>query len=179
MNLQTFYFYAALIEQGIPTDDAHVDHFSGRCFHPRIGQRGLVFPVAHVNKIRSLQKEKGSTYFFMGNLNQASRDWVLAYPNVHHSSYGRDTRLKYTFHKEYFDSLSRSRYGLSPTGDCPWSYRFFEAVLCDAIPVIGKNEVDIYANDFLFYRHESIGPWTKEIVEHNFSIFCKHHLLSS
>ena len=37
---------------------------------------------------------------------------------------------------DYFRLLGRSRFVLCPPGDFVWTYRFFEAVLCGAIPVV-------------------------------------------
>jgi hypothetical protein len=37
---------------------------------------------------------------------------------------------------EYFKLLGRSSFVLCPSGDFVWSYRFFEAVLCGAIPIV-------------------------------------------
>ncbi len=38
--------------------------------------------------------------------------------------------------QEYFEMLGNSQFVLCPRGDCVWSYRFFEAILCGAIPVV-------------------------------------------
>ena len=45
---------------------------------------------------------------------------------------------------DYFRRLGRSEFVLCPNGDYLWSYRFFEAVLCGAIPII-ENWTDVYA----------------------------------
>ena len=37
---------------------------------------------------------------------------------------------------DYFRLLARAEFVLCPSGDFVWSYRFFEAVLCGAIPVV-------------------------------------------
>ncbi|MFT3831394.1 MAG: exostosin family protein [Opitutaceae bacterium] len=37
---------------------------------------------------------------------------------------------------DYFRLLARSEFVLCPSGDFIWSYRFFEAVLCGAIPIV-------------------------------------------
>lgn len=39
---------------------------------------------------------------------------------------------------EYYVLLGRSQFVLCPSGDYVWSYRFFEAVLCGAIPIVER-----------------------------------------
>jgi hypothetical protein len=41
--------------------------------------------------------------------------------------------------EDYFALLGRSRFVLCPSGDFVWSYRFFEAALCGAIPVVEES----------------------------------------
>ena len=38
--------------------------------------------------------------------------------------------------QEYYNFLLKSKFVLCPSGDYVWSYRFFESILCGAIPVI-------------------------------------------
>ena len=40
--------------------------------------------------------------------------------------------------EEYFKLLSRSQFVLCPSGDHVWTYRFFEAALCGALPIVEK-----------------------------------------
>ena len=44
------------------------------------------------------------------------------------------------FDPSYFDTLCASEMALAPAGDGPWSRRFFEAVLCCAIPIVQRPE---------------------------------------
>jgi Exostosin family len=37
----------------------------------------------------------------------------------------------------YYDQLQSTRFALCPDGDFPWTYRFLEAIMCGAIPVVG------------------------------------------
>jgi hypothetical protein len=76
--------------------------------------------------------------------------------------------------------MCKSRFALSPGGDAPWSMRFYEALVCGAIPVVvsireaARTEMERELNykamptddDFL-YRQE----W----ADHNFSIALKWH----
>lgn len=49
----------------------------------------------------------------------------------------------------YYDLLATSQFALCPDGDFVWTYRFFEAVLCGAIPVV-ENSCALYEG-FTFY----------------------------
>lgn len=51
---------------------------------------------------------------------------------------------------DYFALLGRSRFVLCPPGDFVWTYRFFEAVLCGAVPVV-EESCDAYEG---FTYHE-------------------------
>ena len=41
-------------------------------------------------------------------------------------------------HAQYWDMMQRAKYVLCPDGDFVWTYRFFEAVACGAIPIIER-----------------------------------------
>ncbi len=44
---------------------------------------------------------------------------------------------------DYYETLSRSQFVLCPNGDFIWTYRFFEAIMCGAIPLI-EEKCDSY-----------------------------------
>lgn len=57
--------------------------------------------------------------------------------------------------EEYFNRLLNSKFVLCPDGDFVWTYRFFEAIICGAIPIV-ENKCNAYEgfryltiNDFL------------------------------
>ena len=43
---------------------------------------------------------------------------------------------KVYFDKKYFQIICNSQFTLCPSGDAPWSMRFFESILCKSIPVL-------------------------------------------
>lgn len=53
------------------------------------------------------------------------------------SDRGRRFPIK-AWDEDYFRVLSNSQYVLCPSGDYIWSYRFFEAIMCGAIPIVEK-----------------------------------------
>ena len=74
---------------------------------------------------------------------------------------------------DYFELLSRSQFVLCPSGDYVWSYRFFEAVLCGAIPIV-EEPCEAY-NGFIFHTMDdrlSNLKWSREASEHNYDICC-------
>jgi len=81
-----------------------------------------------------------------------------------------------SWNADYYGLLLRSKFVLCPSGDfknngVAWTYRFFEAALCGAIPVI---EESCPAYDGYRVRHMSdpIGAldWSRADAEHNFAL---------
>jgi hypothetical protein len=85
------------------------------------------------------------------------------------SNYGRLFPGK-SWDEEYFKLLSQSQFVLCPKGDCLWSYRFFESILCGAIPIVEKECVA--TNGFEYYTFsdevESL-KWSKDKATYNFN----------
>jgi hypothetical protein len=149
-NYQLFYLKKAINEM---INDKNKDiivkfkenHFDGcNCINNiRIP---LTFPNYILNYTNSLIKEKSIDYNFIGTLSN-KRNWVKKFSKnsvIKQSTYGRDINKKYKIDEDYFDILSKSKFTITPTGDCPWSYRFFEAILCLSIPILENNSNDIY-----------------------------------
>ena len=44
---------------------------------------------------------------------------------------------------DYFNQMANSKFVLCPNGDYIWTYRFFEAVICGAIPIV-ESTASIY-----------------------------------
>jgi hypothetical protein len=78
---------------------------------------------------------------------------------------------------DYFRTMSRAKFVLCPRGDYAWTYRFFEATMCGAIPLV-EEPCAHYAS----FRYQDINTpvrdltWSRDDVEHNFSV-C-HDLLT-
>jgi hypothetical protein len=72
---------------------------------------------------------------------------------------------------DYFRMLADSEHVLCPAGDYAWSYRFFEACLCGALPIV-EDAAPIY--DGFRYRlmREPRGdaPWSASDAEHNYRV---------
>jgi hypothetical protein len=76
----------------------------------------------------------------------------------------------------YYDLLLRSKFVLCPSGDfkhngVAWTYRFFEAAICGAIPVI-EESCAAYEGYRVRFMSEPIGSldWSREDAEHNVAL---------
>ncbi len=71
----------------------------------------------------------------------------------------------------YYNFLLRSKFILCPSGIYIWTYRFFESILCGAIPVVEKS-APCY-NGFIYYKMDEELcniKWSKEIIEYNYKL---------
>jgi hypothetical protein len=81
--------------------------------------------------------------------------------------------------EEYQAQLGRSQFVLCPNGDFVWSYRFFEAALCGAMPIIEQ-----YCPLYEGFRYRTMEDpaaacdWRLEDAEHNFAL-CRSRLTVS
>jgi hypothetical protein len=84
------------------------------------------------------------------------------------STRGRTFPVK-SWDDDYFKVLSKSKFILCPSGDYVWSYRFFETILCGAIPIIEKN-CPAYAGFRFYTLNDNVKEleWRPEDVEYNF-----------
>ena len=188
-NYQLFYLKKAINElfennKSIKLSNIKIesDHKNG-CNYINNKKIPLIFPKYLINYINTLNKEKTIDYNFIGTIT-AHRNWIHKYkqPNsiIENSNYGRDSNKKYTVDKKYYDILCSSKFTLTPTGDCPWSYRFFEAIMCFSIPILENNSNDIYHKDYFYYYHDSNHVYYPERALENYNKFINSdHFLSN
>lgn len=174
--LQEHFFRMALAERGIWGGEIEVDHMNGINFHHSTGQVPIVFPEFLLTFTSCLSKDKTQDYFFQGMI-YPGREWLSHYNETRESSYGRDPQTKYAIDQDYYGRMSCSRFGLAPVGDCPWSYRFFEAIMCDTIPILGDKDVDVFAHNFSFQRHSDIHSYNETLCKENMKVLQKKHTL--
>ena len=70
---------------------------------------------------------------------------------------------------EYFQMLADSEHVLCPSGDYQWSYRFFEACLCGAVPIVeGASALYEGFRYRLMTEARDTAPWSAADAEHNY-----------
>jgi len=90
--------------------------------------------------------------------------------------------------KEYFEKMCKSKFVLCPAGDAPWSFRFYEVLMCESVPVVEswhhtyrtKEESTIKYKYLLNTSFDDknlfdIFPY-EDYVKENTKIFKHHHL---
>lgn len=84
--------------------------------------------------------------------------------------------------KFYFETMCQSKFCLCPAGDSPWSFRFYEVLMCKSIPIVEswlhtfRTETEaLFGYKYLLYN-EFI-TFDENIIKHNTTIFEKNHLL--
>lgn len=72
---------------------------------------------------------------------------------------------------DYFQLLADSQFVLCPNGDFVWSYRFFEAAMCGAIPIV-QQDCPAYAGFRFRTMSESAHgmEWSREDADHNYQL---------
>jgi hypothetical protein len=100
-----------------------------------------------------------------GNTHKTSVEGELV---VMASEQGRRFPVK-VWDEAYYNTLGRTQFVLCPNGDYVWTYRFFESVLCGAIPVV---EEPCAAYEGFDYVGMSVNGrrlvWSAEVVERNY-----------
>jgi len=80
--------------------------------------------------------------------------------------------------EEYYAIMASSKFILCPSGDagCPWTYRFFEAMLCGAIPVV-ETVTSVYSPFYFLSQEDKAADFVyrKEIALANYEL-CKQLL---
>ena len=138
----------------------------------------LLFPNTMFNLCKSYWKENRSTDFIFVGLITPERKKILAnwdqklqkvHPGkitIKNSQTGREFPQK-AWDDSYYKAMADAKFALCPNGDFIWTYRFFEAALCGAIPVI-QNPCELYEG-FTFYTDKTKGfVWTREIATENY-----------
>ena len=85
----------------------------------------------------------------------------------------------------YFETMCQSKFVLCPAGDAPWSFRFYEVLMCKSIPIVEtwhhtyrtKEEAQLNYKYVLYNNIEEEIPYD-EYINENTKIFEKYHLLN-
>lgn len=86
------------------------------------------------------------------------------------SNRGRRFPIK-AWDSEYFELLLDSEFVLCPSGDYVWSYRFLEAAMCGAIPIV-EERCDLFVGFRFRSMDEALDGmrWSREDAEANFEL---------
>jgi hypothetical protein len=155
--------------------DISIDHISGVNYLNGV-KYPLLFPKDMVDLIHTLSKDKIMDYYFKGVIND-KREWIRSYEDrgkIINSFYGRRPQTKYILDEEYYKGMCGSRFTLTPTSDCSWSYRFFESILCFSIPILGDDEDDVYAGQFKYYRNKDVHVYDYDMARYNYYVMIKN-----
>ena len=178
MNLQEHFLLTALAEAKYKYNSLDIDHQTG-CDFIDGKNVGLIFPRSLLNLCKSKWSDRKIKYFFKGTI-IPKRNWLREYSTdgiIESSNRGRDINVKFTYDDKYYESLGGTKFALCPIGDCQWSYRFFEAIMCGAIPVLGDDDIDLFSNDFKYYRHSDTKRYYKKWAKHNLEILMEQNIL--
>jgi hypothetical protein len=85
---------------------------------------------------------------------------------------------------EYFTIMRQSQFCLCPCGDAPWSFRFYEILMCDSIPIvehfkhtyrtISESQIGYY-----FFLKNDMHIYDENIIKYNSNLFKEYHLLKN
>ena len=86
----------------------------------------------------------------------------------------------------YFEKMCQSTYVLCPAGDAPWSFRFYEILMCKSVPVVEswhhtyrtKEEANINYK-YVLYQNIENDIICDEYCKENTKIFESYHLLNN
>jgi hypothetical protein len=155
-------------------------------------KKTIIFPKAITDYLKSNWNDnKLYNYSFTGLLTSKRKnvleEWIHKNQNINYridinkeysinigdlylsSSKNGRTFPKKSWDSEYYNILLNSKFVICPSGDFIWSYRFFEAILCGAIPII-EEYCDTYDGFKFYYMKDDIKnlKYSKEVLEFNY-----------
>ena len=84
----------------------------------------------------------------------------------------------------YFQTMCNSKFVLCPAGDSPWSFRFYETLMCNSIPIVESwhhtyRTVSESKFDYQYILYnENVQPnYDESMISKNKEIFEKNHLI--
>lgn len=86
----------------------------------------------------------------------------------------------------YFQTMCQSKYVLCPAGDAPWSFRFYEILMCHSIPMVETWHHTYRTAEEAEFKYQYVlnsdvekldsMPYD-DMLEKNIQLFRQHHLL--
>jgi hypothetical protein len=142
-----------------PLVDVEINH---QAPFVRIGNesRPLLYPHYIFDEARKFWGKRYDKPLFIGFIPDYRKKALLRWrsrANIVETDAGRKSIARF-WDTVYYTVMGKSKFVLCPDGGWPWSYRFFEAILCGATPIV-QTEVPSYEG---FYYHR----WNDVILEH-------------
>jgi hypothetical protein len=80
----------------------------------------------------------------------------------------------------YFETMSAAKFVLCPAGDAPWSFRFYETLMCGAIPIVESwhhtyRTLEESKIPYLFIRNTEEAVYDEDIVDRNTMLLHRYH----
>ena len=104
-----------------------------------------------------------------------------------HNTDNQSRRIQYRIVQEnlpYFQTMCQSKYVLCPAGDAPWSFRFYETLMCKSIPMVKSWHHTYRTVEEAAIKYKYILPNTKltdndytDYINTNNIIFKHFHML--
>lgn len=170
------------------------------------------FPRSIISRVNNINCEKEIDYIFIGaykdnNIAKTfNRKWIIDfiknnftdnsyleftddYTKKDHIKMGnydktleKESTNKKNFDDSYITKLKKSKFSLCPAGDCVYSHRFYESLLCKTIPIV-SDKVETYRTlaekrlDYKFYLTSDKNiVYDQKMVDHNYQLFLKYHI---
>ena len=83
--------------------------------------------------------------------------------------------------KFYYECMCKSKFSLCPAGDSPWSYRFYESLMCKSVPIVEswhhtwRNDEESKLN-YKYFLNDGTHFYSETITKHNTDIFERNHM---
>jgi len=125
--------------------------------------------IGNKKKNRYVEKVENKLFALLGmkhKLDQKKMESLV----VWQSDRGRAFPIK-SWDDDYYRFLLNSQFVLCPSGDHVWSYRFFESILCGAIPVV-EESCRAYQGFRYHTMQESAKKlvWSEDVAIYNYSL---------
>lgn len=194
--IQTIKATQAVMESGVKVSVdkkyAHIYNYLNRYFHTdytlkdaplvdsemchqtpfvRIGKetKSLLYPKSVPAKLLKTWQDRKIPFLFIGHIpdyrKQPLELWKTR-AKIEGTNNGRRGIQRF-WDEEYYKKLGKAQFVLCPDGGWPWSYRFFEAVMCGATPVV-QTEVPCYEG-FYYHRWDDEN-FERKNVQENFQL---------
>ena len=193
MMLQEHLFQSALAEKGISAS-IRLNHIYGKTY-VNDHEFGIKYPMAYINEIDNMSKEKKYEYCFLGKYGPERGKLLSKFISdnsvIKESARGRDTILKYTFDNTYYQTICNTKYSLCPNQgsdsiykhDYGWTYRLIESTFCKSVPIAFRKTPygSKFIQDIKFLwdddDHDLSDNEYEDIVEHNYELGLKYWTL--